>query len=85
MYDDANWRKPRRSYSSGGCLEAANWRTPRRSNGNSMCVEAGNGSAVILVRDTKQDDVPGRTVLAFTGEAWRAFAGRVKRDEAVAP
>ena len=81
-----NWRRSRRSYGGGQCVEVANcpcprdpgFRKSRRSMANGNCPEAGNGPASVLVRDTKQDGVPGRTVLAFGPGAWAAFTVRVR-------
>lgn len=51
------------------------WVTSSYSQGNG-CVEVAAGDHV-LVRDTK--DRAG-AVLRFTAEAWRRFAGQVKRS-----
>lgn len=59
-----------------------NWRKSRRSMANGNCLEAGNASAGVLVRDTKQSGLPGRTVLAYPAAAWRMFVADVKRGEA---
>lgn len=53
------------------------WRTSSYTgNGGGNCVEVGDAARVVLVRDTKDRD--GGT-LAFTSDAWRAFAEGLKR------
>jgi len=53
-----------------------NWRKSSHSGGNGgSCVEVANADEV-LVRDTTDRSGP---VLRFTPDAWRRFAGRVKR------
>ena len=57
-------------------LNSATWRKSTRSGGNGGgCIEVGAGAGVIAVRDTKDRDGP---VLAFTPQAWRQFAARIK-------
>ena len=52
------------------------WRKSTYSDGNGgECVELASGSGVILVRDTTNRD--GGT-LAFTADAWSAFAAVLK-------
>ena len=59
---------------------AVTWRKSSYSGGNGgQCVEVAAPGAV-LVRDTTNRD--GGT-LAFSAGAWKAFAGRIKRSEAV--
>jgi hypothetical protein len=45
-----------------------------------QCIEAGSLPGAVLVRDTTNRD--GGT-LAFTAQAWRAFAASIKDDSAV--
>ena len=52
------------------------WRKSRYSGSNGSCVETASGEGVVLVRDTTNRD--GRT-LAFTADAWRAFAAALKK------
>jgi len=55
---------------------ASSWRKSSYSgNGGANCVETASRSGVILVRDTTDRD--GGT-LAFTAEAWAAFAASIK-------
>jgi len=85
-----NWRKPRRSFSNGNCVEVSGWRKPRRSGGNGQCVEAGDwrassasmadGNCVevasgVAVRDTQDRKGP---VLKFSAAAWQAFTVTLK-------
>jgi Domain of unknown function (DUF397) len=60
-----------------------NWRKSSHSGGNGgSCVEVGQAGRV-LVRDTKQAGTG--PVLRFTPDAWRRFAGQVKRSLAPEP
>jgi hypothetical protein len=53
------------------------WRTSGYTgNGGGNCVEVGGAASVIVVRDTK--DRNGGT-LAFSGNAWDAFAASLTR------
>ena len=53
------------------------WRTSSYTgNGGGNCVEVGGAASVIVVRDTK--DRNGGT-LAFSADAWDAFAASLKR------
>lgn len=54
----------------------AAWRTSSYSNNGGNCVEVATAEDAVGVRDTK--DRAG-AVLTFTPEAWRRFAGRVRR------
>lgn len=53
------------------------WRKASYSNGSGQCVEAASATGTIAVRDTANRD--GGT-LAFTADAWRAFAAGIKRS-----
>lgn len=53
------------------------WRKASYSNGSGQCVEAASATGTITVRDTA--DRNGRT-LAFTPDAWRAFAAGIKHS-----
>jgi len=54
------------------------WRKSSYSgNGGANCVETGSIPGAVIVRDTTNRD--GGT-LAFTADAWRAFAEELKRD-----
>jgi Domain of unknown function (DUF397) len=56
------------------------WRKSSYSgNGGANCVETGNAPGAVLVRDTTNRE--GET-LAFSAQAWRAFAAKVKTDSA---
>jgi Domain of unknown function (DUF397) len=60
-------------------MNETRWRkSAYSSNGGASCVEVGQVARSIAVRDSKQD---GRgPVLRFTLDAWRRFAGQVKRS-----
>jgi hypothetical protein len=59
-------------------LTGATWRKSRRSGGNGgECVEVAGLPGTVAVRDSKDPHGPK---LAFSRDAWRAFAGRVKTD-----
>jgi hypothetical protein len=59
-------------------LTGANWRKARRSAGNGgECVEVACLPGAVAVRDSKDPHGPK---LAFSRDAWRTFAGRVKTD-----
>ena len=60
---------------------AVTWRKSTYSGNNGGdCVETGSAPGRVLVRDTK--DRAG-AVLAFSTDAWRAFAAKVKTGKAV--
>ncbi|HXT90397.1 MAG TPA: DUF397 domain-containing protein [Trebonia sp.] len=52
------------------------WRKSTYSGYNGNCPEVGHGEAVILVRDTKDEEAG--PVLAFPAGTWAAFTARVK-------
>ena len=58
-------------------MDSPNWRKSSYSGGQGgNCVEVGGAASVIMVRDTK--DRNGGT-LAFSADAWNAFAASLKR------
>jgi hypothetical protein len=59
---------------------AVAWRTSSFSGANGgQCIEAGSVPGSVLVRDTKNR---AGAVLAFSADAWRAFAAQVREDAA---
>lgn len=54
------------------------WRTARRSANNGACVEVAPTAGSILVRDSKNQVGP---VVAYAGNAWRAFLIEAKRGQ----
>jgi hypothetical protein len=57
--------------------DTASWRKSSYSGNNGgNCVEAGSIPGRVLVRDTQD---PAGAVLAFSADAWRAFAQQVKQ------
>jgi hypothetical protein len=62
-------------------LNSDTWRKSTYSGGNGGgCVEVGTAGDVIAVRDTTNRD--GGT-LAFSAQAWKAFAMKIKHDSEV--
>ena len=58
-------------------MDSPTWRKSSYSGGQGgNCVEVGGAASVIVVRDTK--DRNGGT-LAFSADAWNAFAASLKR------
>jgi hypothetical protein len=58
-------------------MDALNWRKASYSASNGGgCVEVADHASRVLVRDTQDRTGP---VLRFTPEAWRRFAGLLKR------
>ena len=56
--------------------QAPAWRTSSYSgSGGGQCAQVGIVPGAVLVRDSKDPDGPR---LAFSSQAWRAFAVRVK-------
>jgi hypothetical protein len=54
------------------------WRKSTFSgNGGADCVEVGSADGGVVVRDTKNHE---GSVLHFSAETWRRFAGQVKRS-----
>jgi Domain of unknown function (DUF397) len=54
----------------------SDWRKSSYSNGDGgECVELASGNKAILVRDTKDRNIPA---LAFTPEAWLRFTAGLK-------
>jgi len=58
------------------------WRKSSYSDNGGECVEVAEDTRRVLVRDTKDRTGP---MLRFTPEAWRRFAGQVKRSLASDP
>jgi hypothetical protein len=59
-------------------VTGAMWRKSSYSGGNGgTCVEVGPASTTVAIRDSRD---PGRPLLAFTADTWKAFALRVKAD-----
>lgn len=55
------------------------WRKASYSGGNGgSCVEVGSTPGNVLVRDTKQEGRPTRTVLVFGADAWQHMIKDVK-------
>jgi hypothetical protein len=54
------------------------WRKSTRSGAAGHCVEVANGTAVVLVRDSKDATGP---VLAFAGPDWTGFIAGVRAGE----
>jgi hypothetical protein len=52
------------------------WRKSSFSGSNGSCVETASGDGVVLVRDTTNRYGGG---LAFSAQAWRAFALEIKQ------
>ena len=77
MLDSAAWRKSSYSGSSGGnCVEVGLWRKSSYSGGSGGdCVEVADAASAVIVRDTKDRD---SGTLAFTADAWLAFAASLK-------
>lgn len=71
------WRKSSYSSQNGSCVEVGTWRKSRHSDENGECVEVASGQRMIAVRDSKH---PEGGKLAFSREAWGAFAEKLKRD-----
>jgi len=56
--------------------KAPAWRTSSYSgSGGGQCTEVAAAPGAVLVRDSKDSEGPR---LAFSPQAWEAFAGRVK-------
>jgi hypothetical protein len=76
-----SWRKAEASKANGNCTEIGSWCKAEASAHNGGCVEAGHGTAVIGVRDTKQEHLgEARTVLEFSPATWAAFTARLKAE-----
>jgi hypothetical protein len=59
-------------------MDALNWRKASYSASNGGgCVEVADHGSRVLVRDTQDRTGP---VLKFTPDAWRRFAGQLKRS-----
>jgi hypothetical protein len=54
------------------------WRKASYSDNGGNCIEVGEARRGVLVRDTR--DHGHGPVLWFSPDAWRRFAGRVKRS-----
>jgi hypothetical protein len=77
-----NYRTSTYSKANGNCAEIGSWRKSAASAHNGGCVEAGHGTAVIGVRDTRQEHLgEARTVLEFSPAAWVAFTARLKAED----
>jgi hypothetical protein len=63
--------------------DAPAWRTSSYSgSGGGQCTEVAATQSAVLVRDSKD---PEGARLAFSAEAWRAFAAKVKRSLTAGP
>jgi hypothetical protein len=59
----------------------SNWRKSSYSGGNEgNCVEVGASAPVVAVRDSKQEGMAHRDVLAFTPAAWEKFTINLKQS-----
>ncbi len=81
----AAWRKSAASYGTGDCAEVSAWRKSAYSindaGAGSECAEVGTGTAVVGVRDTKQQHLgDARTVLEFSPGAWGRFLAEVRQQ-----
>jgi Domain of unknown function (DUF397) len=76
------FRKASYSVHNGGCVEVGetvtDFRKSRRSLNHGACVEAGTGRHGIVVRDTVQAGMTGRTALAFPASAWQQFTASLR-------
>lgn len=72
------FRKSSFSTYNGNCTEVSFRTSSYTDGGAANCVEAGDTGTVIIVRDTKQDGHPDRTVLEFSTPAWREAMRRIK-------
>ncbi|MGA2827751.1 MAG: DUF397 domain-containing protein [Streptosporangiaceae bacterium] len=56
------------------------WKKSSYSSGEGNCVEVGASAPVVAVRDSKQEGMARRDVLAFTPAAWEKFTSNLKRS-----
>lgn len=58
-------------------MELMNWRKATYSGNGGNCIEVANGSTMVAVRDSNDQD---GTRLAVSPEVWRALTRRIQHD-----
>ncbi len=60
-------------------VDDAAWRRSSRSGANGgNCLEAANIDQAVVIRDSKQEGMYNRDMLAFTSAAWQTFTRKLK-------